>query len=95
MTSGEEKISYDLSDFDIQKITKRIDNNSKKLLQLKEKIKAKIFSENDLKLIKKGYMGVGLHYFLGMKDNNDAKEFVSFLKPVSYTHLTLPTNREV
>ena len=80
MTSGEEKISHDMSDFDIQIITKRIDNNSKKLLQLKEKIKAKIFSENDLKLIKKGYMGVGLHYFLGMKDNNDAKEFVSFLK---------------
>jgi len=80
MTSGEEKISHDMSDFDIQIITKRIDNNSKKLLQLKEKIKAKNFSENDLKLIKKGYMGVGLHYFLGMKDNNDAKEFVSFLK---------------
>ena len=80
MTSGEEKISHDMSDFDIQIITKRIDNNSKKLLQLKEKIKVKNFSENDLKLIKKGYMGVGLHYFLGMKDNNDAKEFVSFLK---------------
>ena len=80
MTSGEEKISYDLSDFDIQKITKRIDNNSKKLLQLKEKIKTKNFSKNDLKMIKKGYMGIGLHYFLGMKDNNDVKEFVNLLK---------------
>ena len=80
MTSGEEKISYDLSDFDIQNITKRIDNNSKKLLQLKEKIKTKNFSKNDLKMIKKGYMGIGLHYFLGMKDNNDVKEFVSLLK---------------
>jgi len=80
MTSGEEKISYDLSDFDIQNITKRIDNNSKKLLQLKEKIKTKNFSKNDLKMIKKGYMGIGLHYFLGMKDNNDVKEFVNLLK---------------
>ena len=35
---------------------------------------------NDLKMIKKGYMGVGLHYFLGMKDNNDVKEFISRLK---------------
>ena len=80
MTSGEEKISHDLSDFDIQKIIKRIDKDSKKLLQLKEKIKAKNFSKNDLKIIKKGYMGVGLHYFLGIKDNNDVKEFINCLK---------------
>ena len=80
MTSGEEKISQDMSDFDIQKITKRIDKDSKKLLELKEKIKTKNFSENDLKMIKKGYMGVGLHYFLGMKDNNDVKEFIKCLK---------------
>jgi len=31
-------------------------------------------------MIKKGYMGIGLHYFLGMKDNNDVKEFVNLLK---------------
>jgi len=80
MTSGEEKITRDISDFNIQKITKRIDKDSKKLLQLKEKIKTKNFSKNDLKMIKKGYMGVGLHYFLGMKDNNDVKEFISCLK---------------
>ena len=80
MTSGEEKITRDISDFNIQKITKRIDKDSKKLLQLKEKIKTKNFSKNDLKMIKKGYMGVGLHYFLGMKDNNDVKEFISRLK---------------
>ena len=80
MTSGEEKIIHDLSDFNIQKIIKRIDKDSKKLLQLKEKIKKKIFSKNDLKILKKGYMGVGLHYFLGMKDNNDVKEFINRLK---------------
>ena len=80
MTSGEEKITHDLSDFNIQKIIKRIDKDSKKLLQLKEKIKKKNFSKNDLKMIKKGYMGVGLHYFLGMKDNNDVKEFINRLK---------------
>ena len=80
MTSGEEKIIHDLSDFNIQKIIKRIDKDSKKLLQLKEKIKKKNFSKNDLKMIKKGYMGVGLHYFLGMKDNNDVKEFINRLK---------------
>ena len=80
MTSGEEKISHDLSDFDIQKIIKRIDKDSKKLLQLKEKIKTKNFSKNDLKIIKNGYMGVGLHYFLGIKDNNDVKEFINCLK---------------
>ena len=80
MTSGEEKISHDISDFDVQKITKRIDSDLKKLLQLKEKIETKIFSKNDLKIIKKGYMGVGLHYFLGMKDSNDVREFVNLLK---------------
>ena len=80
MTSGEEKISYDMSDFDMQKITKRIDSDSKKLLRLKEKINAKKFSKKDLGIIKKGYMGVGLHYFLGMKANNDVKEFIDLLK---------------
>ena len=80
MTSGEEKISHDISDFDVQKITKRIDSDLKKLLQLKEKIETKNFSKNDLKIIKKGYMGVGLHYFLGMKDSNDVREFVNLLK---------------
>ena len=25
-------------------------------------------------------MGVGLHYFLGMKDSNDVREFVNLLK---------------
>ena len=80
MTSGEEKISHDISNFDVQKITKRIDSDLKKLLQLKEKIKTKNFSKNDLKIIKKGYMGVGLHYFLGMKDSNDVREFVNLLK---------------
>ena len=80
MTSGEEKIIHDLSDFNIQKIIKRVDKDSRKLLQLKEKIKKKNFSKNDLKMIKKGYMGVGLHYFLGMKDNNDVKEFINRLK---------------
>ena len=52
----------------------------KKLLRLKEKINAKNFSKKDLGIIKKGYMGVGLHYFLGMKDNNDVKEFINRLK---------------
>ena len=40
----------------------------------------KNFSKKDLGIIKKGYMGVGLHYFLGMKANNDVKEFIDLLK---------------
>ena len=51
-----------------------------KSARIVEKIKKKNFSKNDLKMIKKGYMGVGLHYFLGMKDNNDVKEFINRLK---------------
>ena len=38
-----------------------------------------------IEMIKKGYMGIGLHYFLGMKDNNDVKEFVNLLKQYKKT----------
>jgi len=80
MTCGEENISNDLQSFDLKKIIRKANTDSKKLLDLKQKIRANNFTENDLKIIKYGYMGVGLHYFLGMKDNNDVKEFTSLLK---------------
>ena len=80
MTCGEENISNDLQSFDLKKIIRKANTDSKKLLALKQKIRANNFTENDLKIIKYGYMGVGLHYFLGMKDNNDVKEFTSLLK---------------
>ena len=80
MTSGEEKISQDIMSFNIERITRRIDNDVKKLLELKQKIKKNSFSEQDLNIIKKGYMGVGLHYFVGIKQNDDDKKFVSLLK---------------
>ena len=80
MTCGEENISSDLQSFDLKKIIRRAYTDSEKLLDLKQKIRTNNFTENDLKIIKYGYMGVGLHYFLGMKDNNDVKEFISLLK---------------
>ena len=80
MTCGEENISNDLQSFDLKKIIRKANTDSEKLLDLKQKIRANNFTENDLKIIKYGYMGVGLHYFLGMKDNNDVKEFISLLK---------------
>ena len=80
MTCGEENISNDLQSFDLKKIIRKANTDSEKLLDLKQKIRANNFTENDLKIIKYGYMGVGLHYFLGMKDNNDVKEFTSILK---------------
>ena len=42
-------------------------------------------------------MNDGLHYFIGENQKRDANRIVSSLisRAVSYTHLTLPTNREV
>jgi len=80
MTSGEENISQDMMSFNMERITRRINNDAKKLLKLKQKIKKNDFSKQDLNIIKKGYMGVGLHYFVGVKQNDDGKKFVSLLK---------------
>ena len=80
MTSGEEKMSQSTMSFNIEQITRRINNDVKNLLILKQKIKKNSFSEQDLNIIKKGYMGVGLHYFVGVKQNNDDKKFINALK---------------
>ena len=82
MTCGEENISSDLQSFDLKKIIRRAYTDSEKLLDLKQKIRTNNFTENDLKIIKYGYMGVGLHYFLGMKDNEDVAKFTNILKTI-------------
>lgn len=80
MTCGEEKISKMMKTFNIEHIIKEINIDQKKLLKLKQKIKKNIFTEQDLGIIKKGYMGIGLHYFVGVKQNSDKKRFVEKLK---------------
>jgi len=80
MTCGEENFPKLTMSFNLEQITRRINNDSKRLLNLKQKIKKNNFSLHDLNIIKKGYMGVGLHYFVGIKENNDSKEFASLLK---------------
>lgn len=80
MTCGEEKFPKLNMSFNIEQISRRLDNDVKKLLDLKQKIKKNNFSLDDLSILKKGYMGVGLHYFVGIKQNNDDKEFINLLK---------------
>ena len=87
MTCGEENISNDLQSFDLKKIIDRSYADSEKLLGLKQKIQTNNFTENDLELIKYGYMGVGLHYFLGMKNNEDVDEFTNLLKNYHKTEI--------
>ena len=87
MTCGEENISSDLQSFDLKKIIRRAYTDSEKLLDLKQKIRTNNFTENDLKIIKYGYMGVGLHYFLGMKNNEDVDEFTNLLKNYHKTEI--------
>jgi len=79
MTCGEEKISETMKTFDLQHIIKEVKNDEKKLLKLKQKIKKNSFREKDLEIIKKGYMGIGLNYFVGIKQNTDDKKFIKKL----------------
>lgn len=80
MTCGEENISNLMKSFNIENMIKQIDKDQKKLLKLKQKIRKNTFTEHELNILKKGYMGIGLHYFVGVKQNNDEKKFIHKLK---------------
>lgn len=67
MTSGEEDLKEDLSDFDFEKIKNRVDSDVQKLEELEEKIENGTFGDTDLDIIRKGYLGIGMNYFVGVK----------------------------
>ena len=91
-------------------IIKKLNFSNKTIInQLKKMVKMGILEEYEEKIVKedvaywvKWYkltdVGKWLHYFLINEKEIDKKEFVKILNEltsVSYTHLTLPTNREV
>lgn len=89
MTCGEENLHNDLLNFDIAKIKSRVVNNKKQLLKLQNKIINKNnLQQNDVRIIQRGYMGVGLHYFLGIKENNDSSRFAHLLQKYAKKEIT-------
>lgn len=71
MTCGEEELDKELKDFNLNEIIKKIETESSKLYQLEKKINNLSFDDEDLKIIQKGYMGVGANYFVGYKQDRD------------------------
>ena len=66
MCSGEENHISDLSN--LESSLKRIERDHIKLLDLENKIKNMTFTGKDLLPIQKGYMGIGMNYFVGIKE---------------------------
>ena len=78
MTCGEEEVNQDLENFNTNQIIKRVENDEKKLLELERKIEDGSFKDDELKIIQKGYMGVGANFFVGFKsDNKFSEKFLS------------------
>lgn len=69
MTSGEEEISKDLQNLNLNQIIQRVENDVKKLLELERKIEEKSFEFRDIEIIQRGYMGVGVNFFVGYKQD--------------------------
>jgi len=88
MTCGEENISNDLTKFNIKNIEVRVEKDVEKLLKLQNKIRKGTFRRTDLRILQKGYMGVGLNYFVGMKENADSSIFASELRNYSKKELS-------
>lgn len=67
MTSGEDILKKDMEEFNVYSIAERIEAEAERLLQLEKKIENMDFEEEDLQIIQKGYMGIGINYFVGIK----------------------------
>jgi len=81
MTSGEENLAGDLKGFDVQGMKQRVERDALQLERLEEKIENGTFKDRDLDPIRKGYVGVGLSYFVGMKSS--AQNTLKSLKKTS------------
>jgi SAM-dependent methyltransferase len=68
MTCGEENLEDMLKRFDLSAIYKKITHDADILCRLKDKIEKLSFKDNGLKIIQKGYLGVGINYFTGVKE---------------------------
>lgn len=79
MTCGEENLLKDMKNFDLIKIQARIEQNVNVLKELERKIEEGTFEDKDLDVIRKGYVGVGANFFVGLKDESTGLERLSQL----------------
>lgn len=67
MCSGEENLERMPREFNIFELSHELEEKSCFLYRLETKIKRLCFSRKDLRLIQKGYLGIGMNYFTGAK----------------------------
>lgn len=67
MCSGEENFQNDIEN--TNELINRVKKEYEELKNLEAKIKDNKFSLNDLAPIQNGYMGIGMNYFVGVKDS--------------------------
>lgn len=65
--SGAKDYDEDHANLDLIRFLNMVEKDFLELLDLKEKIKKNNCIEKDLRLIQKGYLGIGLHHFVGIK----------------------------
>ena len=65
--SGSKDEDENHADIDLSKFLNLVEKNYQELIDLKEKIKTNNCYDEDLKLLQKGYLGIGLHHFAGVK----------------------------
>jgi len=80
MTCGEEELNQDLENFNVNQIIKKVENEEEKLLELEKKIEDGSFRDDELRIIQKGYMGVGANFFVGFKSDNKFIEKFSSIR---------------
>ncbi|MDE1817939.1 MAG: methyltransferase domain-containing protein [Thaumarchaeota archaeon] len=68
MTCGEERIINDLRNFNFSSIKERVEQDVRTLLTLEQRIENGKYTMKDLSPIRKGYLGVGMNYFVGVKE---------------------------
>lgn len=67
MSCGEEDLARDLEDFDPEAILARVEGQVQALQELERRIECGSVSEEELRPLQQGYLGVGLSYFVGTR----------------------------
>jgi len=68
LTSGDNLEDDDLSSYQLLESINKVESEYLKLVNLKEKIDSNSFKEDDLRPIQYGYLGIGQHFFVGVKN---------------------------
>jgi|SaaInlStandDraft_7_1057024.scaffolds.fasta_scaffold03790_3 SAM-dependent methyltransferase len=71
MTSGEENFEKDIGEFEFMKIKTRINSDYLQLLELEKKCIDESFNDDELELLQNGYLGIGMNYFVGVKQSDN------------------------